>query len=310
MKSQRQTTIRDQVIIEGIGVHSGARSTVTLNPAEAGTGIIFSRVDQDFSELRARATDVQLGDLSTVLGDPSRGGVATVEHLMAALFGLGVDNCFVEVDGPELPILDGSAITFVDAIESVGIVPVAAPRRAIKVLKPLIIEHNGSVVEIAPYEGGLRLEVEIDFGTPLIGRQAVGCDLSPSVFRREIARARTFGFMTDVSRLWAAGRALGASLDNTVVLGEGRVLNPEGLRWRDEFVRHKMLDAIGDLGMAGLPIIGKFKSFKGGHRLNVSLVRALLADTSAYRIVEPAARRERGHADLGMAVPAYRADAN
>jgi UDP-3-O-[3-hydroxymyristoyl] N-acetylglucosamine deacetylase len=235
---------------------------------------------------------------------------------MAAFHGLGVDNCLVEVDGPELPILDGSSAPFVADIEQAGLVALDAPRRVIRILKPVVIETDRGVVELHPHERGqadrgLRLEVEIDFDNALVGRQSCALDLDPAGFRREVARARTFGFMQDVSRLWAAGRALGASLDNTVVVGDDRILNPEGLRFANEFVRHKLLDAVGDLALAGAPIIGRFRSWRGGHRLNVALLRALFADPTAYAVVEPAlVRRERGHADLGVAMPAFGPDAN
>lgn len=316
MKAARQTTLREQVQIDGIGVHSGAAVSVILHPAEAGTGICFQRSDRDGPELPATFRNVSSADLSTVIGDPAAGGVATIEHLMAAFHGLGVDNCLVEVDGPELPILDGSSAPFVEAIEQAGIEMLEAPRKAIRVLKSVVVETDRGVVELHPHmraqaDRGLRLEVEIDFDNALVGRQVCGLDLDASAFRREVSRARTFGFMQDVSRLWAAGRALGASLENTVVVGDDRIINPEGLRFRDEFVRHKLLDAVGDLALAGAPIIGRFRSWRGGHRLNVALLQALFSDPTAYAVVEPAlVRRERGHADLGVAMPAFGPDAS
>lgn len=315
MKTARQTTLRESIQLDGIGVHSGSSVSVTLHPAEAGTGICVQRSDQDHVEIPAIFRNVSSADLSTVIGHPERGGVATVEHLMAALSGLGVDNCLVEVDGPEMPILDGSAGPFVAAIDQVGLRQLGATRKAIKVLKPVVIETERGSVELHPHDAGsahrgLRLEVEIDFDNALVGRQIYGLDLDAGAFRREIARARTFGFMQDVTRLWAVNRALGASLENTVVVGDDRILNPEGLRFRDEFVRHKLLDAVGDLSLAGAPIIGRFRSFRGGHRMNVQLIEALFADPAAFAFVEPAVRRERGHADIGVAVPAYGPDAS
>lgn len=321
MKAARQTTLREQIQIDGIGVHSGAAVTAVLHPAEAGTGICFLRSDQNHAEIPAVFRNVSSAELSTVIGDPAAGGVATVEHLMAAFHGLGVDNCLVEIDGPEMPILDGSAAPFVSAIEQVGLEALDAPRRAIRILKSVVIETDRGVVELHPHDRGqadrgqadrgLRLEVEIDFDNALVGRQTCALDLDPAGFRREVARARTFGFMQDVSRLWAAGRALGASLDNTVVVGDDRILNPEGLRFGNEFVRHKLLDAVGDLALAGAPIIGRFRSWRGGHRLNVALLQALFSDPTAYAVVEPAlVRRERGHADLGVAMPTFGPDAN
>lgn len=310
MKTARQTTLRDAVQLDGIGVHSAAAVSVTLHPAEAGAGISFLRSDQDHAEIPAVFRNVSSADLSTVIGKTERGGVATVEHLMAALAGLGIDNCLVEVDGPEMPILDGSAAPFVAAIDQVGIAALDAPRRMVKVLKSVVLETERGVVELHPHDRGLRLEVEIDFDNAMIGRQVFGMDLEPGAFRRDVARARTFGFMQDVSKLWAVNKALGASLENTVVVGDDRILNPEGLRFRDEFVRHKLLDAVGDLSLAGAPLIARFRSYRGGHRMNVKLLEALFADPSAYAIVDQAPRRERGHADLGVAVAAYGPDAN
>ncbi len=310
MKTARQTTIRDAVQLDGIGVHTGAAVSVTLHPAEAGAGISFLRSDQDEAEIPAVFRNVSSADLSTVLGRPERGGVATVEHLMAALSGLGVDNCLVEVDGPEMPILDGSAAPFVAAIDQVGLEALDCNRKVVKVLKPVVIETDRGVVELHPHDRGLRLEVEIDFDNALIGRQIYGMDLDAGAFRRDVARARTFGFMQDVTKLWAVNKALGASLENTIVVGDDRILNPEGLRFRDEFVRHKLLDAVGDLSLAGAPLIGRFRSYRGGHRMNVKLLEALFADPTAYAVVEQPHRRERGHADLGVAVPAYGPDAN
>lgn len=310
MKTARQTTIRDSVQLDGIGVHSGAAVSVTLHPAEAGSGIAFLRSDADHPEIPAVFRNVSSADLSTVIGKPERGGIATVEHLMAAFSGLGVDNCLVEVDGPEMPILDGSAAPFVEAIDHVGIEVLAGTRKMVKVLKTVTVETDRGVVELRPYDRGLRLEVEIDFDNALIGRQVYGMNLEPAAFRREVARARTFGFMSDVSRLWALNRALGASLDNTVVVGDDRILNPEGLRFRDEFVRHKLLDAVGDLALAGAPLLARFRSYRGGHRMNVKLLDALFADPTAYAIVDQAPRRERGHAEVGVAVPAFAPDTN
>lgn len=310
MKPARQTTLHDAVQLDGIGVHSGAAVSVTLHPAEAGSGIAFLRSDQDHAEIPAVFRNVSSADLSTVIGKPERGGVATVEHLMAALAGLGIDNCLVEVDGPEMPILDGSAAPFVAAIDQAGIRTLDATRRMVKVLKSVVLETERGVVELHPHDRGLRLEVEIDFDNAMIGRQLFGMDLDAGAFRREVARARTFGFMQDVSRLWAVNKALGASLENTVVVGDDRILNPEGLRFRDEFVRHKLLDAVGDLSLAGAPLIGRFRSYRGGHRMNVKLLEALFADPTAYAIVEQTARRERGHADIGVSVAAYGPDAN
>jgi UDP-3-O-[3-hydroxymyristoyl] N-acetylglucosamine deacetylase len=226
--------------------------------------------------------------------------------------GLGVDNAVIEIDGPEVPIMDGSAEPFVRAIEQAGVVTLAAPRRFIQILKPVQVAMGDAFGELRPYDDGFRLEVEIDFDHPLIGRQALALDMDPVTFRRELSRARTFGFMRDVAKLWSSGFALGASFENTLVISENRVLNPEGLRCSDEFVRHKALDALGDLALAGAPLLGAFRSVRGGHKLNHAVLHALMSDASAWTTVEAAEtpRRIRGYADVtaGMLAPAYGPD--
>jgi UDP-3-O-[3-hydroxymyristoyl] N-acetylglucosamine deacetylase len=302
-----QTTLRSRAILKGAGVHSNAPVRLVLHPAEANNGITFLRTGLAGGRERiidAVWSNVSMTELCTVIGDPADASVSTVEHLLAALSALGVDNCMVEIDGPEVPILDGSSAEFVAAIRKVGIEELAAQRRYLKVLKPVRVEHGRAFSELRPADKGFRLEVEIDFETGMIGRQKKVIDLDGRVFERDIARARTFGFMRDVERLWKAGFALGASLENTVALDDERVLNPEGLRWSDEFVRHKTLDAIGDLALSGAPIIGTYRSYCGGHKMNVAVLAALFADKSAYEFVEAPTRRE-GARDLRVAQPAY-----
>jgi UDP-3-O-[3-hydroxymyristoyl] N-acetylglucosamine deacetylase len=218
-----------------------------------------------------------------------------------------VDNVLVEIDGPEVPILDGSSAPFIDAIDQVGLVAQSAARRYLKVLKPVRVNQGKAFAELLPNDRAFRLDVEIDFPTPVIGRQRKAVDLSPTVFRKDISRARTFGFMRDVERLWSAGFALGASLENTVAIGDDGVMNPEGLRYGDEFVRHKILDAVGDLSLAGFPLLGTYRSYCGGHRLNFSVLEALFSSRSNYAIVDGGARRETGYAELGsgVAMPAF-----
>jgi UDP-3-O-[3-hydroxymyristoyl] N-acetylglucosamine deacetylase len=218
----------------------------------------------------------------------------------------------VEVDGPEVPIMDGSAAAFVTAIDQVGVVTLPAPRRYIQVLKSVRVARDGCIGELLPALRGLRVECEIEFDHALIGRQSLAVDVEPDLFRRELARARTFGFMRDVAKLWSAGYALGASFENTVVVAENRVLNVEGMRYPDEFVRHKIVDAIGDLALAGAPLIGAYRSVRGGHKLNHAVISALMADPTAWAYIETpeVARRARGHADLatGIVMPAYGPD--
>lgn len=294
----QQTTIRSRVTLSGTGVHSGKPVTVHFNPADADTGIVFHLLsDGDVTEIRALHSSVGSTDLSTVLGDLSGAHVATVEHLMATMLGLGIDNVLIDIDGNEVPILDGSAALYVDAFEQVGIERLAARRRYIRIVKPVRIDSGGSWAEFRPYDG-TRFEVDIDFDSPAIGRQSLALDLDAESFRREVARARTFGFMKDVERLWAAGFALGSSLENSVVIGDDhRIINMEGLRYPDEFVRHKTLDALGDLALAGARFIGCFRSYRGGHKLNAAALRSLLADKTAYQIVE-SSRRDRGRAEI------------
>jgi UDP-3-O-[3-hydroxymyristoyl] N-acetylglucosamine deacetylase len=312
MKGAKQTTLRDQIAVSGVGVHSGLPVTLTLYPADDDTGIVFQRVSADGSierEIRADVRAVTATEFATVLGDASGPLCSTAEHLLAALRGLSVDNVVVEIDGPEVPIMDGSAAPFVDAIDQAGLTMRALPRRYIEVIKPVRVSKDDAYGELRPNDYGFRVEAEIEFDHPLIGRQALALDIEPDSFRREIARARTFGFMRDVARLWSAGYALGASFDNTLVVTEDRVLNPEGLRFADEFVRHKVLDAIGDLALAGQPLLATYRTIRGGHKLNHAVLSALMADTSAWRVIEAAepARRARGHAGIaaGLVAPAY-----
>ena len=315
MQAGRQTTLREPVTVAGIGVHSGAPATLTLHPAEADSGIAFLRSgipgERD-REAAATFRSVTATEFATVLGDRGGWAISTTEHVMAALHGLGIDNAVVEVDGPEVPIMDGSAAPFVAAIDQVGVATLSAPRRFIQVLKPVHVGKNGCYGELRPHLRGLRIETEIEFDHPLIGRQTIALDIEPVAFRRDLARARTFGFMRDVAKLWSAGYALGASFENTVVIAENRVLNADGLRFPDEFVRHKAVDAVGDLALAGAPLIGAYRSVRGGHKLNHAVLKALMADPSAWTYVEApeAVRRVRGHADLatGFPAPAYGPD--
>ena len=317
MKFSRQTTLRSQATVTGVGVHSGLPVNLTIGPAPVDAGFIFVRTGLEDAdrEVSALAESVIATDLATVLGDREGPLVSTAEHVLAALRGMGVDNATIEVDGPEVPIMDGSAAAFVAAIDQAGIVAQSATRRFIQVLKPVQVAIGDSFGELRPHAAGFRAEVEIDFANPVIGRQNYAIDLNPENFRREISRARTFGCMSDVARLWSAGFALGASFENSVVFDETRLLNTEGLRFSDECARHKVLDVIGDLALAGLPLLGAFRSVRGGHKLNHAVLTAMLADRSAWRVVEAeSARRSRGHAEAGagmvggMVAPAYGPD--
>lgn len=314
-RTDRQTTIAEPVVLRGIGVHSGGPATVTLLPADAGAGISFQRINPISGvevEFPAHWKNVTATSLCTVIGDPKAGGVSTVEHLMAALRGLGVDNAVVEMDGPEMPIMDGSAGAFVEAIDQAGLCSLGVPRRYVRIKKPVRISQNTAAgeawCELLPYDG-TRFEVTIDFDTKAIGRQSMAIDLTPSSFRSELARARTFGSVAEVEKLWSLGYALGSSLENSVAIADDKVVNPEGTRWPDEFVRHKMLDAVGDLALAGLPVLGLYRSYKGGHRMNHAILVELFENAGAdfFEIVEAPARRETGSAELvsGLSAAAF-----
>ncbi len=320
-----QKTLRECVTLSGIGVHSGKPATMVIGPADADAGIVFSRTDAagrngvDIAALRSAVASTRR---CTVLGDPNGVFVATVEHLLAALSALGVDNALIEIDGPEVPAMDGSAAAFVEAIDSAGLMVQSARRRFIKVVKPVRVEIGDAFAEFRPHDrahDGLRLEIEIDYDCGVIGRQMLAIDVSAHNFRHDIARARTFGLIKDVERLWEAGLALGSSLENSVVIGEDAVINPEGLRWADEFVRHKVLDVIGDLALAGAPIIGSYRSYKGGHSLNAKALGMLLSrkyafemvaapDTGARKAGGEARGEARGEALPGVPAPAFAPD--
>jgi UDP-3-O-[3-hydroxymyristoyl] N-acetylglucosamine deacetylase len=317
MKFSRQTTLRAQATVTGVGVHSGLPVNLTLGPAPVDAGFIFVRTGLEGCdrEVQAEANSVISTEFATVLGDCDGPLVSTAEHVLAALRGMGVDNATIEVDGPEVPIMDGSAAAFVAAIDQAVIVTQSAPRRFIQVLKPVQVVMGDCFGELRPYAAGFRAEADIDFANPVIGRQSYMLELNPEKFRREVSRARTFGCMSDVARLRSAGFWLGASFENSVVFDETRLLNAEGLRYSDECARHKVLDIIGDLALAGLPLLGAYRSVRGGHKLNHAVLTALLADRSAWRVTEAeTARRSRAHAEIGsgmaggIVAPAYSPD--
>ena len=309
-----QKTLRRRVSLSGIGVHSGKPASITLCPADADSGISFLRTHVPGTpdcEIRAIASHVGATELCTVLGDPDGVCVATIEHLLAAFVGLGVDNAIVEIDGAEVPVMDGSARAFVEAIDQAGMVVQASPRRFLKIRKPVRVELGSAYAEFQPHDG-CRFEVGISYDCPVIGAQSYAIDLTPKTFRAEVAGARTFGYVRDVERLWASGFALGSSLDNSVVIDGGSVINPGGLRYSDEFVRHKLLDAIGDIALAGAPIQGLYRSFKGGHKLNALALSTLLARKDAWTLVsapkERATTEKRIDLFSGILTPAFAPD--
>lgn len=284
VEAGRRRTLKAPIGCVGAGLHSGRRVALTLRPAAAGTGIVFRRTDLGI-EIPAAYDRVVDTRLCTALGE-GEARIATIEHVMAALAGCGIDDAIVEVDAPEVPIMDGSAAPFVFLIECAGIVTTAAPRATIEVLRPVRVEDaSGAFAELLPSrEAAFDAELEIDFPNTAIGRQVLTMRLSPRAFREDLADARTFALAEDIARLRAIGLAQGGSLANAVVVDGPLVLNPGGLRRPDEFVRHKLLDVVGDLALAGAPIRGRFRGARSGHALNNRLLRALFADASAWRI--------------------------
>ncbi len=282
----RQRTLKSLVSASGVGLHTGRKVRMTLRPAPADAGVVFRRVDLAVPvDVPARAELVGETRMSSCLvHDGVR--VQTVEHLMSALGGLGVDNAYVDLDAAEVPIMDGSAAPFVLLIQQAGIEQQSAPKRFLRVLRRVEVKDGDKWARLDPYEG-FRLAFSIDFKHPVIDRstQSVTLDFAETSYLKEIARARTFGFMHDVENLRESGLALGGGLDNAVVLDEYRVLNAEGLRFADEFIRHKLLDAIGDLYLLGKPLLGAFSAHKSGHALNNLLLRTLLAEAGAMETV-------------------------
>jgi len=296
--SFHQRTLEKPVATRGVGLHSGAQVTLTLRPAPADHGIVFHRVDLPGSPgIPATAPFVVDTALATSLGN-GVARVGTVEHLLAALSGLGIDNLRVELDGPEVPILDGSCAPFLYLVRSAGIRILEEPKSFVVVKRPVVLRDGDREASLGPSDR-LRIDCAIDFHHPLVPGQSLSIDFSGSAFSRELARARTFGFLKDVERLKSAGLARGGSLENAIVVDEFSILNPEGLRFPDEFVRHKTLDALGDLALFGHPVIGHLKVRKSGHALHHKLVSRVLADASSYAIVR-ARRRELERLDLRL----------
>ncbi len=278
-----QTTLAGTASVSGVGVHSGKPATLTIRPAGAGTGVVFVRTDvtDRDADIPALATRVATTELGTNMTNDAGVSVATVEHFLAACAGLGVDNVRAELDGPELPILDGSSKPFVALLEQAGLKQQGSPRRVLKILKPVEVRQGVKFARLSPGEG-FTMRIAIDFATRAIGRQAISFTMAPGAFAREVAWARTFGFAHQAEQLHAMGKGLGASMDNTVVIENDAVINPGGLQAKDEFVRHKLLDVIGDLFLAGGTIEGLYEAEQPGHALNNQLLRAVFADASSF----------------------------
>ena len=294
----QQRTVKALTCAVGVGIHSGQKVELCLRPAPADTGIVFRRVDLpvpvDIPVSATSVSETRMASTISVNGEPRGPKVQTVEHLLSACSGLGLDNLYIDISGDEVPILDGSAASFVYLLQSAGIELQDAPKRFIKVLKT-VEARSGSAeggartlmwARLEPYHG-YKLSFEIDFHHPAVDQtgQRVVFDMGSGSYKRDIARARTFGFTKDVETARSRGLALGGSMDNAIVVDDYRVLNAEGLRYDDEFVKHKILDAIGDMQVVGHPLLAAYTSFKGGHALNNLLLRELLADAEAYEIV-------------------------
>ncbi|HEV7345811.1 MAG TPA: UDP-3-O-acyl-N-acetylglucosamine deacetylase [Devosia sp.] len=285
--STRQRTLAGQISFSGYGVHSAQPVTLTIGPGAADSGITICRQKPDGTmtlPVTVHFSRVTRTTLCTTLDLGDSISVATVEHVMSALSGLGVDNALITLDGAECPILDGSARPFAEAILRVGLEVQPAQRRFIKIMRAVTVRNNDAFAALEPYNGR-ALDLEIDFDNTVIGRQRMIFDWTPRRYYEDVSQARTFGFMRDAKILRQAGYALGSSLDNSITVHEDRVLNPGGLRYEDEFVRHKLLDAIGDLSLGGLPIWGRFRSYKGGHALNAHVLSGLFSSDANYEIV-------------------------
>ncbi|MGJ7095231.1 UDP-3-O-acyl-N-acetylglucosamine deacetylase [Vibrio hannami] len=280
----RQRTLKEIVKTTGVGLHSGRKVTLTLRPAAANTGVVYRRTDLEPAvDFPADPDSVRDTMLCTALVNDEGVRISTVEHLNAALAGMGIDNVIIEVDAPEIPIMDGSASPFVYLIQSAGIEVLNTPKRFIRIKKPVRVEDGDKWAELVPYNG-FRMDFEIDFNHPAIesDEQHMLFDFSSKAFVKNISRARTFGFMKDIEYLQSQNLCLGGSFDCAIVLDEYRILNEEGLRFDNEFVTHKVLDAIGDLYMGGHSIVGELRAYKTGHGLNNKLLRAVMADQEAW----------------------------
>ncbi len=299
----QQRTLKTAIRATGVGLHSGRKVYMTLRPAAPNSGIVFRRTDlEEPVEIRAEAHRVGETMLGTTLIDGDV-RVATVEHLMSALAGLGIDNCYVDLSAPEVPIMDGSAGPFVFLLQSAGIEEQGAPKKLIRIRKPVRIEQEDKWVEFRPFNG-FKVNLEIAFDHPVFKKHAqrASIDFSTTSFLREVSRARTFGFMRDIETLRANNLTLGGSMDNAIVLDDYRILNEDGLRYDDEFVKHKILDAIGDLYLLGHTLIGEFSGYRSGHELNNLLLRRLLEDETAWEAVTFEDRRK---APISYASPAF-----
>ena len=283
----KQKTLKSAISCTGIGLHSGEKISMSLHPADVDTGISFRRTDLagGGAVIPASFDSVCDSRLCTTVGSEKGKTIATIEHLMAALAGAGIDNIVIEVGGPEVPVMDGSAAPFMFLIDCAGVVEQDAPRKAIRILKPVTVVDGNKSASLTP-GGGFSVDFHIEFENAVVGSQTMAVDLTDGVFKNEISRARTFGFLHEAEALWAAGLAKGASLDNAVVVSGDKIMNEDGLRFDDECVRHKILDAVGDLYLAGGPLMGHYSGARSSHAMNNALLHAVFADPANYEVVD------------------------
>ncbi|MBF0284815.1 MAG: UDP-3-O-acyl-N-acetylglucosamine deacetylase [Magnetococcales bacterium] len=303
-----QRTLKNTIRCTGIGLHRGEKTYLSLRPAPENTGIVFHRTDKGGALVPATVHNVVDTRLCTTLANKDGVTVSTVEHLLAAFAGLGVDNAYVDLDGSEVPIMDGSAAPFVFLIQCAGVVEQNLPRRWIRIKKPVAIREHDKSAAFQPCDR-FRISFLLDFDHPLLTQQGIDIELSETAFVKEISLARTFGFLKEVETLQSKGLARGGSLDNAIVIGDFRILNEGGLRYENEFVRHKVIDAIGDLYLLGHPVLGHFTGIRSGHALNSQLLRKLLSTADAWEFVEgtlpaPTARPIASFGELAPAMAA------
>lgn len=290
MEKYQQKTIKHEISCVGIGLHTGNKISMTLKPADINTGIVFHRTDiaGQNAYIPARHDHVVDTRMCTCIGNKDGVKVATIEHLMAAIHAMGINNLLIEINGPETPVMDGSSAPFVFLLECAGIRVQKASQKAIKILKPVSYKSGDKEVTLSPSESGLKMHFSIDFPAAIIGHQEATLDLTATNFKNMFSRARTFGFLQDIEMLRSVGLARGGSLDNAILVNDNTIMNKDGLRYSNEFVRHKMLDAVGDLYMAGMPLIAEFSGSRSGHTDTNALLAAVFADENNYEIVDQA----------------------
>jgi len=300
-----QNTLKREIIIRGTGLHTGQQINMRLKPAPRDTGIVFIRTDKGGVQIKASVSSVADTNFATTLASNGT-RVGTVEHLLSAIMALQIDNAYIELDGPEIPIMDGSAMPFVKKITEAGIARQGKRLPYIRILKPIVVAEGKSQIAIIPYEG-MRITQSIHYSHPLFGEQRLGMDITEESFINELAPARTFGFLKDIQAMRSQGLIKGGSLENAIVLDEKEIINKNKLRFKDEFVRHKILDTLGDISLLGLPIYGHIIANRSGHTMNIKLLKKILLSTSSWEIIShgDVTTSKINHPDLQMGLPAH-----